>query len=266
MKTHIFRLNSVGKNTVGGAEAGAINLIYNFLLQEFKQDVYQQIHVNHIIDNLDELIIKEGKKIYINIRYPIDEGFERKTSDERNKIRLAVIHAALLRIAHEDKKLDINKLNEIRKKILNNNFSFDFTLKAFPNKKSKNSLVANLVVHPSESKFDYYVTIKEGPDLRCKIHIYAAGTDTFYVPYFFQNGKWKDGNEFSLTGTMNELTTIIDAATCKSKIINNTPYDNPPYYTSIKFGALEHERQKAYQDWLHSLPPERAAILKDSYN
>jgi putative transposase len=108
-KTHILRLESVVPHGVGGTEAGIIDLIYAFLLQEYGQDIYSYIHVNQIGEDLDEVIIKDGKNIYINVRYPAIEGLEQRSTKERNRIRLDVAHTALLKIAEYEKKLDVTK-------------------------------------------------------------------------------------------------------------------------------------------------------------
>src|ERR1700750_616627 len=117
MKLHIFRLESVVPEGVGGPEAGAIDLIYSILLQECDCDYYTYIHINQIGDDLNEVILKENKKIYINVKYP-SKGFSSKSTSEKNLIRLDIIHLALLRIADKEKKLDVNKLEQIKNLIL----------------------------------------------------------------------------------------------------------------------------------------------------
>jgi hypothetical protein len=264
MKTHIFRLESVGPHTVGGPEAGAIDLIYTFLLQEYKQDVYSYLHINQIDEGLNELVMKEpGNKIFINIRYPIHEDFEQKSIEEKNRIRLDVIHTALLRIADYDKKLDVSKLEAIRNKILKNNFSFELECKAYLNNKNK-ELLAKVLVHPQMDKFDYYVSIEKNGKVKCRLKIYSAATNIFYFPYFFRYGKWKNDNEFILIGTQKEVEIHIIVDKCRIDYKNLTPYENPPTFQMFRMDISKEEKEKAHQDYLHQLPPSHAAIIRQS--
>jgi len=122
-----LKLNSVVDHGVGGdAEAGVFDLIYSFLLNECGQNFYSAIVVNQIGDDLNEIILREGKRIHINIRYPVYEDFESKQFNEKNRIRLDVIHTSLLKIAEYEKKLDPQKLETIRSKIIEQDFKFHF--------------------------------------------------------------------------------------------------------------------------------------------
>ena len=103
---------------VGGPEAGSIDLIYSYLLQEYNCDFYDHIHINQIGDDLQEMIMKVGKKIVTNINYP-SNGFENKTIKEKNQIRLDIVHTALVRIAEKEKKLNINNLERFEIVLLN---------------------------------------------------------------------------------------------------------------------------------------------------
>ena len=78
MKTQI-RLNSVVPHGVSGPDAGAIELIYEALMIEYKQSAYRYISINQIGNDLDEVMIKEGKNMHLNIRYPSPADFNLKT-------------------------------------------------------------------------------------------------------------------------------------------------------------------------------------------
>ena len=133
-----FKLNSIVRHGVSGPESGAISLIYTFLLTEFEQNIYRYISVNQVGEDLREFVMKEQtKNIYVNIRYPVYEDFETKSLQEKNLIRLDLIHTSLRRIAEYDGKFDIKKLEVIKQKILDVNFSFEFTCKLYPYKKKK---------------------------------------------------------------------------------------------------------------------------------
>jgi hypothetical protein len=260
MKAKI-RLNSVVPNGVGsGPESAAIDLIYSFLLPKYGQDAYSHIGINQIGDDLEELIIGDGKKVYINIRYPVYADFDSKSSEEKNLIRLDVVHSALIRIAKQDKKLEVEKLLAIRDEILANNFSFEFECKTYRNKRNE-KLVAKIVVHPEMNKFDYYVVVEDSGELKCKLIIYSGITVTLYFSELFSIGRWKSENELIITGKNKEVEIHLLIDECKLSYKNLTKYDKPPYYEMMKAGLSEAEKKRAYEDWKHSLPPGHAGVL-----
>lgn len=262
LKTHILRLDSVVPHGVGGPNAGVIDLIYSFLLQEYGQDAYSYIHVNQVGDDLNELIIKEGKKIYINIRYPASEDLGIKSAEEQNRIRLDVAHTALLRIAEQEKKLDKSKLLAIREKILDNHFSFDFVYRTFTNKRQPN-LTAKVIVHPQISGFNFYVQVEQDEKVVCRILIYQGKTTDWYFS-MFAKGRWKGNNVFSIINKEVETRVLLDQ--CRAETINLTPYDSPLLYQMMKAELTKEERGKSYKDWLHSLPPAVASVVTNNPN
>jgi hypothetical protein len=265
MKTEI-RLGSVVPHGVGGAEAAGMDLIYTCLLHEFGQDIYKRIGINQIGEDLNEFVIREpGDKIHVNIRYPAYEDFESKSVEEKNKIRLDVMHAALLRVAEYDKKLDIYQLDAIRKRILDNDFSFEFVLKSHASKKDEN-LVAKITVHPEMDRFNFYAIIEENGKVKCRVPIYNGRTGVFFGEEFFFYGKWKGKNEFIIWGKKKEVEIHILVDECRTAFVNLTRYANPPYFTVMRADISEQDREKARQDWQHSLPPAVAAIVRQAHN
>ena len=267
MKTQLLRLGSVVLHGVGGPEAGAINLIYSVLLHEYNQDMYSYIGINQIGNDLDELIMKEpNRRIYINIRYPSYNDFEKKSVIEQNRIRLDVVHQSLLRIAKEDDKLDVEKLIMIKNKILENNFLFDFVYKTYVNKKDE-SLVAKVIIHPLVTRFDIYVLIEQNGQAKCKKMIYSGGTDDYYFAALFAYGMWHNTNRFVVSGKEKEMEIHIDIEKCSVEYVNSSGYHNKaPFFELMKKHRSEKESDKAYEDWLHSLPPAVAAIINQGYN
>lgn len=265
MKTEI-RLGSVVPHGVGGAEAAAMDLIYICLLHEFGQDIYRRIGINQIGEDLNEFVMKEpGNKVHVNIRYPVYDDFELKSVDERNRIRLDIVHSALLRVAEYDKKLDTYQLEAIRKKILDNNFSFEFVFKSHVNKKNGN-LVAKITVHPEMDRFNYYAVIEENGKVKCRAPIYSGRTGVFFGEEFFFYGKWKRENEFIIWGKGKEVEIHILVDECRVNFVNLTRYANPPYFTVMRADISEQDREKARRDWQHSLPPAVAAIVRQAHN
>jgi hypothetical protein len=137
MKIEIVRLGSLVMHGVGGPGAAAIGLIYSMLLQEYRQDLYSMIVINQIDEKLDEVIVKHGSQVNVNVRYPARQDIESLSELEQNKMRIGVLHEGLVRIAQHYKKLDIEILNRIREQVLKNSFEYSFKLKSFINKKTR---------------------------------------------------------------------------------------------------------------------------------
>lgn len=264
MKLHILRLESVVPNGLGGPEASCINLLYSFLLQGYKLDLYSYIHINQIGKDLTELIQKEGNQIYINICYPVDKNLNLRNIQEKNMIRLDCIHTALLRIAAFDKKLDIHKLELIKARLVENNFQFNIIYKIFKAKKS--SLISKIIIVPFLNKFDFYVMIENAGQEVCKLLIYEGIPSTHYIEQFFFSGRFKNEEEFILTGKENEVEIHVLISTFKVIAVNLTRYKKAPSFEMNRFGISETDKQRAHEDWLHSLPPATAAILRKSHN
>jgi hypothetical protein len=262
LKTHILRLGSVVPHGVGGPEAGIIDLIYAFLLREYGQNAYSYIHVNQIGEDLDEVIIKDGKKIYINVRYPAIEGLEQRSTKERNRIRLDVAHMALLRIAEYEMKLDAIKLQAIRQRILDDNFSFGFVYRSFVNK-SLPDFTAKVMVNPQIDRFNFFVQIEQDGKVVCSLPIYQGKTTDWYFS-MFSKGKWKGRTEFLIKNSEIEVRIQVDQ--CRLEIINLTPYENPPNFQMMQAVLSPEKQEQSYNDWIRSLPPAMASIITTNLN
>lgn len=266
MKTQL-RLNSTVIHGVGsGPESGAIDLIYGFLLAEFEQNIYSFISINQIGSELEEFVSKEdGNKIYVNIRYPVFEDFETKNTNEKNLIRLDVIHTALLRVASQFGKLQIHKLEQIKEKIIKNNFRFDFECKIYRYKKNEN-VIAKIVVCPELDRFNYYCVVEDNQKVKCKIKLYSGLTNLFYYSDLFSSVKWKSMDVLAINGKAKEVEINIIVSKCEITFTNLTKYTKPPYFEMMRADTSEADRQKAYQDWLHSLPLSHSSIITHEPN
>jgi hypothetical protein len=262
MKTEIINLGSVVKNGVG-PKNGAINLIYSYLLQEYGLNLYNRIKINQIGDDLEELIMREYKNIHISIRYPADPDYDKKTISEKNNFRLNIIHAGLLRLAHTYNKLDVDKLEAIRSKILENNFLFDIPYKSFINPKQKNQ-VAKIIIHPQESTFTVYVTIEENGQRRCRILLYNGRPTDYYITAFFSYGKWYGNNKVVISGKYKEVEMHVDVNKCNVDIVNLSRYEKPPFFEMMRSEISESDHEKAHQNWLDSLPPGMADFIREN--
>lgn len=263
MKIHILRLESSVKNGVASPEAGLIDLIYTFLLQEYDMDVYSYIHIHQIGEDLNEVIVKQRKEIYINIRYPVYEDFMQRSEKERNMIRLDVAHQALIRIAKHDKKLDISKLETIRERIIENDFNFEFTLREIENKKADN-LIGKVIVAPCISDFKFYCELYKADKKQCRVLIYKGATVPLYFSDLFWKCKWIKANKFVITGDRSEIDIQVSSDDCKVEYINKSEFkDKAPIFEMFKANA---DREKTFKDYIESLNPAIAAIIVQSQN
>lgn len=260
MKTELLRLGSVVRNGVEGPGSGAINLIYTYLLQDVGLTKYTYIKINQIGDDLEEFVAIKGKNVFINIRYPAVDDFDITSVRERNLIRLDIIHTALKRLMEKDSTFSMVQLEEIKSRILNRDFNFEITYRVHPNKKSRSSLVAKILVTPTEDKFDFYCLIEDSGKIKCKVLIYS-GKPTDYMADFFFYGKWQGDNEFTIWGKSEEVEIHVQVDSCEVRFVNLTKYGNPPAFEMMKADLSDIEKNKAYQDWLHSLPPGHSAML-----
>jgi len=254
MKTEIINLGSVVKNGVEGPENGAINLIYSYLLQEYGLNFYNRIKINQIGDDLEELIMRENKKIHINIRYPADPNYVNKPISEKNIIRLNIIHAALLRLAHAYNRLEVDKLEAIRNKILENNFIIDIPYKNIINPKQKDQ-VAKITIQPQENTFTFYVTIEEEVKGKCKILLFNGKTSDYYITALFSYAKWYGTGKVVISGKYKEVEMHVDVNKCSVDIVNLSRYEKPPFFEMMRSDISESDIEIAYQNWLNSLPP-----------
>ncbi|MFT3823050.1 MAG: hypothetical protein QM731_03985 [Chitinophagaceae bacterium] len=228
----VLHLDSIIIDGVGGPEVGAIDLIYSYLLREFEQGLYSHIVINQIDDELNEFVmLQSGNKIYVNIRYPATKDFGLKSVDEKNKIRLDIIHTALLRVSKERGKLNAHKLEVIREKIISQNFLFDFIVKAYMKKKNRQ---AKIVVRPLMDRFDYFLLMEEDGHEKSKTLIFSGGTTIYYFDRFFAAGKWQSENEFVITGKAKEMEMHFFYDTCQVESVNLTTDPKPRLFEIYK--------------------------------
>lgn len=226
-------------------------------------DFYDLIIINQIGADLDELILSTGsKKVNINIRYATNELYDNKSISEKNSIRLDIIHTALTRLAVQDKRIDISKLEAIKNRILESNFSFEIVLKEFANPR-KNDLTAKIIIQPLEYQFNFFVVIEENGQEKCRLLIYVGKTTDHYFPLFFKFGRWTEDREFIITGKEKEVEFHILIDKCEMKLVNLTKFEKPPLHELMRADISPSDKERAYQDWLHSLPPGAAGMTSN---
>ena len=260
-----FQLVSHAAPGIGLPEGGCVSLIYAYLLQTFHCDVYRQITVNHIGDDMNELVLKKSAYAHVNIRYAINGDFGRKDVDERNRIRLDIIHTAMLQLAAEDSRIESAKLEAIREIIIKNNFRFDIPYKSFENKKYPEWNI-KVVVRPSEDVFRIYAIVENNSFKKCELLIYSGVTTDYYFDYFFSSGKWVGAQSFILSGKKKEQEIRILLDECQMELVNLTNYPNPPFFTLLRKDISAEEKEKAHKDFHHSLPPAIGGFVDFNHN
>lgn len=128
------------------------------------------------------------------------------------------------------------------------------------------NLIARVIVHPEVYRFSFYVTIEEHGKERCRLSIYNGQCTDLYFADFFFYGKWKSVDEFVITGKEKDTEIHILVNECRVEYINLTKYNKPPSFEMMRADISEEEREIAHQDWLHSLPPADAAIIRQADN
>ena len=258
MKKNLLTIGSVRENGLGGTNPGRLSIIYTYLLQEYNLDFYRYISINQIGIELDEFVMIEKKRdVYINIRYPNDPNFIPKDKEESNNICLDIIHKALLRLAEQDARMDINKLEAIRNLIIKKAFCFDLIYKTTVNQNNKD-FTAKIIIHPEEDSFDFYILIEQKKEEKCKLLIYKGKPTDYYIDDLFYYGRWKRTNEFIITGKRSEIEYHINADNCNIELVNvSNDKDKSPIFNLFK----EKPGPTALQDYIKSLPPAVAAII-----
>lgn len=259
----MLRLGSVVEYGFG-PNTGAISLIYSHLLEKYDVGLHQNVLVNHIGNDLQELIIRQSKQqIGINIRYQLPDNFNALEANKKNIVFTEIVHEALVRLAKDKSQIDITKLAAIRQEVLDKNFSFDILYKSYLNKQCE-ALAAKVIIHPELSRFNFFVSIEDGGIEKCRLLVYTGKTTDFYIADLFFYGKWKSANEFILSGKRSEIAIHIIIDECRS-IFVNTSEDNTkaPLFELFKSDA---DKEKTLKEYIASLNPAIAAIITQSPN
>jgi len=214
MKNHILRLESSINSGISGQGSGLIEIIYSFLLPEYKINFFDTIHVNEIGNDLKESVLEVGRNVYINLWWPTSGSFEFKNEEEKKLIRLRLVHQALRMLADEDGRINKNTLEEIRLRILKNNFRFEFVMEELPNKVIPD-IEAKLVIVPESSLFDIYLDFYKKKERAYRLLIYQGIPVPIYLNDLFSSAGWKDAHHLIVSGSNSEVTIKVDFENCK---------------------------------------------------
>lgn len=267
MKVDIFRLISVDPNGIGNKENGLLDLLYSYLLWKNGLDYYRFIKVNQIHQDqgIEEFVEIEEGIVHINIIFNTDSNFEALNDVNKNRIRLDIVHAGLLRLAEEDPKFFKATLERIKNEILERNFNFELEgeIKESP---FDNGTICKFLINPQTKYFDYFfLVLKEGKDL-CKVNIYRGKPTTFYLDSFFSTVIWNNKDLITIEGREKQMKMTLNVVKCDLNFQNLTEYAVPPLWEMMKAEISEQENKNAYENWLHSLPPAYSAIVRGNEN
>ena len=226
MKTGLLRLDSTVPDGVGGSEAGAISLLYSFLLQEYGLTNYKYIHINQIGDEVEEVILSRGKEVYVNVRYPSPPTFKSLSEEQKNEVRLTIIHLALLRIAEKYTLLDIEKLELIKHKISVSSFRVELIYKSVLSK--DNTWLLRIIIEPSQEKFTFYAIALQGEEIKCKTLLYEGKPTDYYIDDLFSIVKWKGKDKVIVSGKQSEVEFHLDLTDCSLSFTKKSQNSNLP--------------------------------------
>lgn len=127
-------------------------------------------------------------------------------------IRLDVVHAALIRIADHDKKLEVSKLVAIKEMIIENNFSFHFVYSSYKSRFNE-EMVVKVIIRPETDRFDFYAVVEENGKIRCRILFYQGLPLDTYFPNFFSYGKCENSEQYVISGKETEIHVFVGKCT-----------------------------------------------------
>lgn len=267
MKVDIFRMTSIDPYGVGNKENGLLDLLYSYFLNKYGLDYYPYLVVNqiHQEQGIEEFVDIQKNEAFVSIVFNTAPSFETLDDLHKNKIRLDLIHAGLLRLSEKDERFSKSILEKIKREILDSNFTFDLPGEIRKNPKDE-STIFRFVLRPHTKYFDHFFLIqRDGKDL-CKMHVYRGKPYTSYFESFFSKVTWKPNNRIVIEGKEKQMKITFDFEKCKILFENLTQYPKPPLWEMSRADISEKENLTAYENWIHSLPPGYAAIIRNSEN
>jgi hypothetical protein len=263
MKIDIFRLTSIDPDGVGNEENGLVDLLYSFLLWRNGLDYYKYILVNQIgkNQNINEIVQIKGGRVHINLIHATDKNFDQLDDIRKNMAKVDIIHDGLQRLGKVDPRFSTELLNKVRDQIVSNNFSvvLESVGKDSPFEKG---VSGKMIILPTSKYFDYCLLIKNGDKEVCRQFIYRGMPTSYYYYSLFSSAKWKNRTTFIVEGREKQMRLKLDVSNCKVVFENLTQYPSPPLWEMMKVGISEQESKSAYENWLHSLPPAVAAMIR----
>ncbi|MBN9297991.1 MAG: hypothetical protein J0I41_13340 [Filimonas sp.] len=199
MKKNYFRLGSTVPGGLGGPQTIAFDTLYAYMLSEVSQAFYRCIFIVQIDKSLDELVHfrKHDNEAHVNLIYPVDPFVDEKSEFERNVIRLDFVHMGMLRLAAMDDRIKIDKLEEVKNYLIENEFIVDVLYKKIVNKKDK-TIIGRVVFNPSEKVFSFFLIIENFNKERKRYPIGEVLTTEYTEERPYYDGQWISDQEIFL--------------------------------------------------------------------
>lgn len=265
MQLELIRLVSTDWNGIGNDGNAMLDLIYTYLIQEKGLGYYHHIKINQISAEGMNDIIFDRNSVHINFVYNVSPDFASFSALKKNEIRLDIIHNALLALGQQDSRFESDILEEIRAEIIKKQFVIE--IEYFNHRLNKrNDIGVSLLVIPSPMYFDFFLVLQENFKQMFHAHVFRGKPSDYYIDMLFSKSQWKTDKEFVLSGSERQmqLTLILDGYQLKFE--NLTSFPKPPLWEMMKFHSQETEGIIAYENWIHSLPPAYAAMLRQAGN
>ncbi len=260
-----LRLISIDPNGIGNEGNGMLDILYSYLLYENGLSFYKYIKINQIHQSQDikEFVDFDKGKVHVNIIHNTPSNFDYLDDISKNKIRLEVIHAGLLRISKEDERLQKDKLEKIREEILlkKNYFIIDGIVSVNPFDKN---ITCKILITPQAKYFIFSLDVKNKDSYLCKVDLYRSKPLVYYLDSFFSIIKWINKDELYVGGKAKQMSILLNLSNCDIQFKNLTQYNKPPLWEMGKTETNNTEKRVAYENWLDSLPPEYAAVIRNS--
>lgn len=264
-KLDYLRLISIDPYGIGNEGNGMIDILYSHLLNENGLSFYKYIKINQIHQSQDikEFVDFDRGKVHVNIIHNTPSNFDHLDDFSKNKIRLEVIHKGLLRLSKEDERFQKNKLEEIREELLSKKFYFVIEGVVLVNPFEKN-IISKISITPHSKYFIFSLEVKNENGVLCKANLYTSKPLVYYLDSFFSVMKWINKDELCVGGKSKEMNILLKLSNCDIRFKNLTRYNKPPLWEMGRAEATDIEKKVAYENWLDSLPPEYAAVIKNN--
>lgn len=202
-----------------------------------------------------------GKEIGVSLERNLPADVSSMDDKAKQLLVLELIHAGLVILAEEKKKLDVNMLDNVKQEILQADFDFWITYKQFPNKKAPD-LTATVIVHPMPRAYQVYLQISRQEAETDKILVFEGIPSASMVGELFGAGKWVSTTEFVVTGKQSEIEVHFSTEDRLLKYVNiSADTSKAPFFE--KHGAKK-DAPGALQDYLSTLNPELSDAIKKS--
>lgn len=264
-KLDYLRLISIDPYGIGNEGNGMLDILYSYLLRENGLSFYNYIKINqiHQSQGIKEFVDFDKGKVHVNIIYNTPSNFDFLDDFSKNKIRLELIHEGLLRLSKEDERFQKGKLEKIREEILLKKFYFIIEGVISVNPFDKN-IISKILITPQPKYFIFSLEVKNENNFLYKVNLYISKPLVYYLDSFFSIMKWTKKDELYVSGKSKQMNILLNLSNCDIQFKNLTQYNKPPLWEIGKAEASDTEKKVAYKNWLDSLPPEYAAVIRNN--